>query len=47
MDTLATIIKYIFVIGVGIEVGLILRALVALARGKAGTAAPPAQMAEE
>jgi hypothetical protein len=47
MDTLSTIIKYIFVVGVGIEVALILRALVALARGKARAGEPPAPGGEE
>ena len=47
MDTISTIVKYVFVIGVGVEVALILRALVALARGKARAAQPPAAMAEE
>ena len=47
MDTLSTIIKYIFVVGVSIEVALILRALVALARGKARAAEPAARIAEE
>jgi hypothetical protein len=47
MDMLSTIIKYIFVVGVGIEVALILRALVTLARGKARVADPPAPVVEE
>ena len=47
MDTIATVVKYIFVVGVGVEVALILRALVALARGKARAAEPAARIAEE
>jgi len=47
MDTLSTVIKYIFVVGVGIEVALILRALVVLASGKARAAEPPAPVVEE
>jgi hypothetical protein len=47
MDTIATVVRYIFVIAAGVEVALILRALVALARGKTRTAEPPARMAEE
>ena len=47
METIATVAKYIFVVGVGIEVALILRALVVLALGKARAAALPAPIAEE
>jgi len=47
MDTIATVVKYIFVVGVGIEVALILRALVALARGKARAAGSAARIGEE
>jgi hypothetical protein len=44
MDTIANVVKYIFVVAAGVEVALILRALVALARGKARAAA---RIAEE
>jgi len=47
METIATVVKYIFVIGVSVEVALILRALVVLAREKARAAASPARIAEE
>ncbi len=47
MDTIATIVKYIFVVGVGVEVALILRALIVLARAKARAADSPARIAEE
>jgi hypothetical protein len=47
MDTLIPIVKYIFVIGVGVEIALILRALVILAREKARATVAPAQPAEE
>jgi hypothetical protein len=47
METIATIVKYIFVVGVGVEVLLILRALFTLARDKAREAAAPAKPAEE
>ncbi|HJZ49010.1 MAG TPA: hypothetical protein VKE41_17660 [Roseiflexaceae bacterium] len=47
MVLLATVAKYIFVTAVVVEVGLILRALIALARGKARAAEPPAIAAEE
>ena len=47
METIATVVKYIFVIAVGVEVALILRALAALARGKAGASEQPARTAEE
>jgi len=44
MDTIANVVKYIFVVAASVEVALILRALVALARGKARAAA---RIAEE
>jgi hypothetical protein len=47
METIIPIIKYIFVIGVGVEVVLILRALFNLAREKARAAELPAAAAEE
>ena len=47
METIATIVKYVFVIGVGVEVALILRALVVLAREKARVGDLPARVAEE
>ena len=47
MDTLVPIIKYIFVFGVVVEIALILRALVALALGKARAAEQVASAAEE
>ena len=47
METLVSIVKYIFVIATGVEIALILRALVVLAIGKAHAAALPASMAEE
>ena len=47
METFASIVKYIFVVGVGVEVALILRALVALARGKARAAEQAAAIVEE
>ena len=47
METLVPIVKYTFVIATGVEVALILRALVALALEKARAAAPPARLAEE
>jgi hypothetical protein len=47
MDTIATVVKYIFVIAAGVEIALILRALVALARGKARAAGSAARIAEE
>jgi len=46
MDTVVSVIKYIFVVGVGVEVALILRALYTLARDKAHEAASPADRAE-
>jgi hypothetical protein len=39
MDTVVNILKYTFVVGAGVEVALILRALYALARDKAREAA--------
>jgi hypothetical protein len=47
METLVSIVKYIFVIATGVEIALILRAVVVLALGKARAAALPAPMAEE
>ena len=47
METFVPLIKYIFVAAAAVEVALILRALVALARGKARTATPAAPSAEE
>lgn len=47
METIATVVKYIFVVGVSVEVALILRALVMLARQKARAADSPARIAEE
>ena len=47
METIATVAKYIFVVGVGIEVALILRALVVLALGKARAARLPVAVVEE
>ncbi len=47
METLVSIVKYTFVIAAGIEVALLLRAIVVLALGKARTAALPAPAAEE
>ena len=47
METLVPIVKYIFVLAVGVESALILRALVALAREKARAADLPARIAEE
>jgi hypothetical protein len=47
METLVPIVKYSFVIAAGVEVALIVRALVVLALGKARAAALPAPMAEE
>jgi len=40
METVVSIIKYIFVVGAGVEVVLILKALFDLARDKARAAAP-------
>jgi hypothetical protein len=47
MDTLATVVKYIFVVAAGLELALILRALVVLARGKARVAGSAARIVEE
>ena len=47
METLVPIVKYTFVIAAGIEVALLLRAIVVLALGKARAAALPAPVAEE
>jgi hypothetical protein len=47
MDIITTVVKYIFVVAAGVEVALILRALVVLARGKARVAEPAARIAEE
>jgi hypothetical protein len=47
METIASVVKYIFVVGVSVEVALILRALVVLAREKARAADSPARIAEE
>jgi len=47
METIAAIVKYIFVIGVAVEVALILRALVTLAREKARAVEATARPTEE
>ena len=47
METLVPVVKYIFVVVAGVEVALIVRALVGLALGKARAAAPAARLAEE
>ena len=47
METLVSIVKYSFVIAVGVEVALILRALVVLALGKARAATLPVPITEE
>ena len=47
METLIPLVKYTFVIAAGVEVALILRALVMLALGKARAAALPVAVAEE
>jgi hypothetical protein len=47
METLIPIVKYSFVIAAGVEVALIVWALVVLALGKARTDVLPAVMAEE
>jgi hypothetical protein len=47
METVATILKYIFVVGLGVEILLILRALFNLARDKARAAAAAPASAEE
>ena len=47
MEPLILAIKYVFVVGAVVEVALILRSLITLAREKARTAAAPMQPAEE
>ena len=47
METVATVVKYIFVVGISVEIALILRALVVLAHAKARAAELPARIAEE
>ena len=47
METLVSIVKYGFVLAAGVEVALILRALVVLTLGKARGAALLARTAEE
>ena len=47
METITAVVKYIFVVGISVEVALILRALVMLAREKARAGALPARIAEE
>jgi hypothetical protein len=47
LETFVPIVKYIFVVIAGVELALIVRALVALAIGKARAAAQPARLAEE
>jgi hypothetical protein len=47
MENFVPIVKYIFVVGAGVEVALILRALVVLARNKARATALPAPAMEE
>jgi hypothetical protein len=47
MENVVPIIKYMFVVAAGVEVALILRALVVLARDKARAAALPAPAMEE
>jgi hypothetical protein len=47
METIAAVVKYIFVVGISVEVALILRALVMLAREKARAVESPARIAEE
>jgi hypothetical protein len=47
MGPLILAVKYVFVAGVVVEVALILRSLITLAREKARTAAAPIQPAEE
>jgi hypothetical protein len=46
MELIVTILKYLFVVGLGVEVALILRALFSLARDKARAAELP-DVAEE
>ena len=47
MHLVVSLIKYIFVVGAGVEVVLILKALYELARDKARAEAPTATPAEE
>ena len=47
MEVVVSVLKYIFVVGVGVEGLLILRALYQLARDKAKAAELPAAPAEE
>jgi hypothetical protein len=47
MDIIVSAIKYVFVVGVGVEVALILRALFLLARDKARAAEAAAPAAEK
>jgi hypothetical protein len=47
METIVPVIKYIFVVGAGVEVALILRALFLLARDKARAAQAASTAAEE
>ena len=47
MESIVSVLKYVFVVGVGVEVALILRALFQLARDKAKVAELPAAPAEE
>ena len=47
METFVPIVKYTFVIAAGVEVALIVRALVVLALGKARAAALPVAVVEE
>ena len=47
MEAIIPAVKYVFVVGVGVEVLLILRALFTLAREKARAAEAPAAAAEE
>ena len=47
METITAVVKYIFVVGLSVEVALILRALVMLAREKARAVESPARIAEE
>jgi hypothetical protein len=46
MEIFVAVVKYVFIIGVGVEAVLILRALFNLARSKARPAAAPAQSGE-
>jgi hypothetical protein len=46
MDIAVTLIKYVFVVALGVETLIILRALVDLARTKAREAAPAAPVEE-